>query len=371
MIGKIPPRAYVSRECLELEYTKLFRSSWLFAGLMIEIQGGKYQGVMLGDIGVLLQCDDNGRPRAFLNVCSHRHARLCEPGVHSGKVRCPYHSWTYNREGVPVGIPSKKAFPDVLAEPERYRLREFECEVVGQFIFVRIGSAIGAPTLQEYLGTQYGFLMRASQGMDCLLDEFHADVEANWKVVVENSLEGYHVPTVHSQSFMQIDGMSKESAAPKFSFDDELHSYLEHAADREWLEKFQRLEAKIGRWPWRLEQYTHHLVFPNLTITSFMGYSFHVQRFDPVSVDKTRVHSRTIGVQLEGATEMGLKMMQRIYEDGHEFTRKVFAEDGEICRKVQAGLRQAGSLAVLGDGIEDRVAHFHKAYDACMRLGPT
>ena len=131
MIGLIPPRAYVAPGHLEREYAELFRPSWLFAGLMLEFHDGKYQGVLLGDIAVLLQCDDSGRPRAFLNVCSHRHTRLCEPGIHSGKVRCPYHSWVYNREGVPVGIPSKHAFPEVLAEPERYRLREFECEAVG------------------------------------------------------------------------------------------------------------------------------------------------------------------------------------------------------------------------------------------------
>ena len=367
MIGLISPKAYVAPSHLEREYAELFRPSWLFAGVQLELQDGKHQGVRLGDIEVLLQCDDNGKPRAFLNVCSHRHTRLCEPGIHSGKVRCPYHSWVYNREGVPVGIPSRQAFPEVVAEPERFRLREFECEAVGQFIFVWLASAASAPTLREYLGAQYAFLERASQGMNRILEEFREDVDANWKTVIENSLEGYHVPAVHSTTFMQIDGMSQARAAPQFFFDDARHSHLEHAADAEWVARFRRMEAKIGRWPWRFEHYTHHLIFPNLTVTSFMGYSFHIQRFDPVSADKTRVHSRTTGVQFEGATEMGRKMMERIYADGHEFTRKVFAEDGEICRKVQAGLRHAERYAVLGEGIEDRVAHFHRAYVAVMK----
>ena len=64
---------------------------------------------------------------------------------------------------------------------------------------------------------------------------------------------------------------------------------------------------------------------------------------------------------------MGRKMMERIYADGHEFTRKLFAEDGGICRKVQAGLRHAERYAVIGEGIEDGVAHFQRAYAAVMK----
>jgi len=367
MIGLIPPRAYVESGHLEREYADLFRPAWLFAGLLLELDEGKHQGLRLADMEVLLQRDEAGRPRAFLNSCSHRHTRLCDPGIHNGKVRCPYHSWVYNGDGVPVGIPSKQAFPDVVANPEKHRLREFTCEAVGQFIFVKLAPAADASTLREYLGTQYTFLQHASQGVGRVLDEFREDVDANWKTVIENSLEGYHVPMVHSGSFMQVDGMSKGWSAPQFFFDDALHSYLEHAADAEWLARFKRTETKIGRWPWRFEHYTHHLIFPNLTVTSFMGYSFHVQRFDPISAERTRVHSRTLGVKFEDATTMGAKMMEHIYADGHEFTRRVFAEDGAICRKVQAGLRHAEHYAVLGDGIEDRVAHFHRAYAAFIK----
>jgi choline monooxygenase len=54
--------------------------------------------------------------------------------------------------------------------------------------------------------------------------------------------------------------------------------------------------------------------------------------------------------------------MEHIYLDGQEFTRRVFDEDKDICAKVQNGLRQARKRAVLGNGIEDRVTHFQRAY---------
>ena len=358
--GLIDPRLYRDAAHHADELQGLFRQSWVFGGLLLELQGLAHQVVLVAGTEVLLQCDKSGRPRAFLNVCAHRHAQLCSPGKHEGAVRCPYHGWVYDRQGVPVGIPGKQAFPEVVAHPEQHRLTEFHCEAAGQFVFVRLANV--GPGLREWLGTQYEFLERASQGMSGITDEFRRDVDANWKVVVENSLEGYHVPAVHSNTFMQIDGMSREAAAPQFFLDDARHSYLEHTANADWVASFARMERRVGRWPWRFEHYKHHLIFPNLTVTSFMGYSFHIQRFDPTAPELTTVHSRTTGVSFEGGTEMGRKMMERIYADGDAFTHKVFGEDGGICARVQAGLRHAQRMAVLGEGIEDRVRHFQRAY---------
>ena len=359
-IGLIAPSQYVDPHHHLVELDGLYKRAWVFVGLRLELQGISHRGVNIGNTKLLLQCDSEGRPRAFLNVCSHRQAQLCEPGIHSGPVRCPYHGWVYDREGVPVGIPQKQACPQVVAAPHQFRLPEFACDAAGQFIFVRLAKQ--GPTLASYLGSQFDFLVRASQGLSTIQDEFRLDVPANWKVAIENSLEGYHVPAVHSRTFMQADGMDRADAAPQFYFQDQLHSHLEHAAAPDWISRFARMESKIGRWPWRFEHYTHRLIFPNLTVTSFMGYSFHVQCFEPTAVDCTTVHSRTVGVEFAAATVAGAKMMEHIYADGHAFTRKVFEEDSEICRKVQAGLQCAIRPAVLGSGIEDRVKHFHRAY---------
>ena len=354
------PNCYTSEKVWHQELETLFQQSWVFVGLLFELEGLSHNGVRVADKSIVIQCDAQGKPRAYLNVCSHRHAEICEAGVHQGALRCPYHGWSYDRRGVPVGIPHKEAFPQVIAAPEQFRLKEFHCESAGQFIFVRI--ADDGTNLRKYLGNQYEFLVRASQGMSGYLDEFREDVHANWKVVIENSLEGYHVPAVHSATFMQASGMAKEEKSPEFFLGDRLHSHLEHAAETEWVIRFQRQSSKIGEWPWYFEHYTHHFIFPNLTVTSFMGYSFHIQRFDPSAVDRTTVHSRTVGVKFKNANPAGKKMMEHIYSDGHDFTRKVFAEDGLICKKIQNGLQSAEKPAILAAGLEDRVLHFQRAY---------
>jgi choline monooxygenase len=62
-------------------------------------------------------------------------------------------------------------------------------------------------------------------------------------------------------------------------------------------------------------------------------------------------------------TEIGKKMIEKIYQYGHIFTKKIFTEDGEICKEIQAGLSEASKSPVFGVGLEDRVEHFHNAYN--------
>lgn len=130
MHGLIPPSAYHDPQEFAAEQRWLYGSQWIFVGMLFELQGS-HAGVKVGGLDLLLQRDASNSPRAFLNTCAHRHAQLCTPGRHAGAVRCPYHGWVYDREGVPVGIPGKAAFPEVVAEPARNRLVEFDCDHAG------------------------------------------------------------------------------------------------------------------------------------------------------------------------------------------------------------------------------------------------
>jgi len=366
MQGLIPPAYYRDPPHLAIEHLQIFQNTWSFVGLRFELAGLSHQGVRIGDKSIVVQCDKSGKPRAYLNVCSHRHAQLCDTGLHKGALRCPYHGWVYDREGVPTGIPQSQAFPEVVAEPTSFKLNEFACETAGEFIFVRI-SAEG-PSLQEYLGNEYDFLVNASKGMAFTDDEFRKDVQANWKVVIENSLEGYHVPAVHNKTFMQVDGMQKGIHVPIDQLDHPLHSSMNHSAEPEWLTSFEkRAEPRIGKWAWKFPYYTHHFIFPNLTVTSFLGYSFHIQRFEPTATNLTTVHSRSIGVKFDNQNPVGQKMIEQIYADSKAFTERVFDEDGEICSRVQQGLENAINKALIGKGIESRVYHFHQAYTTALK----
>ena len=93
-----------------------------------------------------------------------------------------------------------------------------------------------------------------------------------------------------------------------------------------------------------------------------MGYSFHIQRFQPDEVGRTTVHSRIYSVRCEGQTEKGAAIMRSVYDEGRRFTQKIFGEDRLACERVFRGMRHASRHAVLGQHVEKRLAHFQEFY---------
>ena len=366
MQALIDPKNYYMKAIFCEETSKIFTNNWVFACMQDDLDSASHFGLQVGVKDLVIQLDSNDRPKAFINSCSHRGSLLCEEGRHKGKVRCPYHGWVYDKEGIPVGIPCKENFPEVIQNPTNFKLKEVACSAVGKFIFICLGSP--TQSLAEYLGLEYTFLENISAGMNSIYLEFKKPIKANWKVVIENSLEGYHVPVVHQETFLVADGMSKSSPDIVNHFDCEFHSSMINKANKNWLSNFEnRFSRKIGNWPYRCDFYTHHHIFPNLTITTFLGYSFHIQNFLPIDSDITKVHSRTYGTSFENQSDIGKKIIEKIYEDSKEFTLKVFDEDIDICEKVQRGLHSAEHHLILGDEIENRINHFQKAYQVFMK----
>ena len=322
-------------------------------------------GLRVGVKDILIQLAEKNLPKAFINSCSHRGSLLCEEGRQDGRIRCPYHGWVYDKEGIPVGIPSKECFPEVIANPKEFRLQVVQCAKVGKFIFVSL--AKNPISLADFLGDQYGFLESISLGLKDVIQDFKKSLHSNWKVVIENSLEGYHVPMVHKKTFLVADGMSKSSEDVTTNLENKYHSSMNNHASPEWIQSFEnKLSKKIGLWPYKNNHYTHHHIFPNTTITSFLGYSFHIQIFKPISHNVTEVYSRTYNTSFKNQSVVGEKLIAKIYEDSKQFTMKVFEEDTLICEKVFRGLSNAKKNLILGQGIEDRVQHFQKAYQTIM-----
>jgi phenylpropionate dioxygenase-like ring-hydroxylating dioxygenase large terminal subunit len=360
------PADYLDPARFAQERESLFSTCWSFACMRGDLAAdGDFVRLALAGRDLILR-NSHGVLRAFANVCSHRHSRIYREARGNGPMRCPYHGWVYSHEGVPVGIPFKEQFPEVLADPQGFRLHEFAVDCAGEFVFVRLGDA--GPTLAEHLGDHaLAFLAGVSSGAGALQDEFERDVPANWKIVIENSLEGYHVPVVHSRTIGAADGMAAGYEAVVEDLSSPRHTWMTKEAEAGWLAKWGRMARAIGDWPFRFDHYIHYLIFPNLTITSFLGYSFHLQRFDPVDAATTRVSSRILSAKFSGQSEVGRRMIEKMHADGVAFTHRVFDEDLGVCEAVQAGMAQARRPAVLARDHEARVLHFQKACRAATR----
>src|SRR3712207_2409421 len=103
------PDAYTSRDFFELEREKVFASSWVVVGFTSQVQ--KTGQVIVAEVAgrsIIVTRDKQGELRAFHNVCRHRAAKLLDDGtrmVRNNRIRCPYHSWTYDLEGKCLGTP--------------------------------------------------------------------------------------------------------------------------------------------------------------------------------------------------------------------------------------------------------------------------
>jgi phenylpropionate dioxygenase-like ring-hydroxylating dioxygenase large terminal subunit len=145
--------------------------------------------------GIIVVGDGTDRPRAFHNVCRHRGTRLCdsERGTLPGSIQCPYHAWTYDLTGRLIGAPM---MDDVEGfNREDYSLRPVPCEVWDGHIFINLSDSPGA--LRDQLGdlpSRFASWRMSELKMTCRVNY---DVNANWKLIVQNYNECLHCPVIH------------------------------------------------------------------------------------------------------------------------------------------------------------------------------
>ena len=193
----LPPAAFVDPDVLDWELDQLFRG-WICAAHISAVdEPGKFVTRELGADSVMIIGGEDGTPRAFLNVCRHRGARIVEEpeGNVRKRLRCPYHAWSYDLDGQLRAAPHMDGVEDF----------DFSCNgllgvrlaVVGGLVLIDLSG--GAPEPEEHVGDLIAHLERYRLPDLERAGEAVYEVEANWKVIVENYNECLHCPTVHPE----------------------------------------------------------------------------------------------------------------------------------------------------------------------------
>ena len=183
------PRAFYQDAAVYAEeMRRIWQGGWLFAGFAIELPNpGDYITLNVDTAPVLILRGDDGALRAFHNVCRHRGTQLCrEASGHVRAVVCPYHSWTYARNGELRSCHGMHEGVD----KSQLGLKPIHLEVVSGMIYISM-----APKPRPFDALRAQFAEAAApQGLESARVAHIVDyeVEANWKLVWENNRECYH-----------------------------------------------------------------------------------------------------------------------------------------------------------------------------------
>jgi choline monooxygenase len=191
----LPARFYRDPAIVELEHKRIFERNWQFAAHVSSLPGpGTYTTATAGRQPVLVLRDHEGELRAFRNVCRHRGSRLLAGSGECGKaIRCRYHGWTYRLDGDLIGVPEARSIPGL--DKSALGLFPVRVETLAGLIFVNL-DVHARPLAEQVPGLAERFAPWGIEGL-----EPHRPLDgtqpANWKIVADNYLEGYHVPIAH------------------------------------------------------------------------------------------------------------------------------------------------------------------------------
>jgi choline monooxygenase len=199
----MPGFAYHAPEILEREVERVFSGRWISVGLAHQVAtAGDMRPVVLAGQPLLLVRGSDGQVRVFHNVCRHRGLLLVDQPCRAaaGSISCPYHGWTYDLDGRCQTIPYWDRSSSKAHRPqpgEGFGLLEVPSRVWLDTVFIDLtGSAppfddVIAPLASRWAVDDFGELTT--------ITSWEALAPANWKLVLENFMDAYHLGFVHPQ----------------------------------------------------------------------------------------------------------------------------------------------------------------------------
>ncbi len=350
----IPSSWYTDERVYALELQTVFSESWQFAARtdQVEQPGAYVASEIAGEPIVVVRGSDN-LLRGFFNVCGHHAAAIMtEPVGTANHLRCPYHGWTYSLEGKLKGTPDFSGVCNF--DRAEQSLVPVETIIWENWVFVKLDGGTGVPPVvnhaqaslaapdsehaQEARATTESFpsaelVERINPlQLDKLhwLERRHYMFDCNWKVFVDNYLDGgYHVPHLHKglDSVLDYSNYTIENGA---DFCLQSSPVVSEGAEAE-------TSAVRGG-----ERALYYWLYPNFMINWYQG-SMDTNLVIPHSVDKTEV---VFDFYFADVSEAASKRNQASIEVG----QRIQHEDEDICRSVQRGLTSraynAGRLSV-------------------------
>jgi Rieske 2Fe-2S family protein len=340
-------RYYTDELVLRRELNTIFQRTWQYAGHVSDLpEPGHYVTAMAGDQPVLVLHGADGELRAFRNVCRHRGSELLTGrGRCKQAIRCRYHGWTYDAsDGRLLGVPEHRNFEAL--DKAKLGLMPARVEVLAGLLFVNLdedapplaaATAGLAPRLERYgiAGLERFSSSKGGSAPDPKGERQASTQPANWKIVAENYLEGYHVPIAHPSLMRLLDykRYSAETHGGWAWFDAPLRdapsgNRIERLYQR-LLKPMPGLEGEDRR-AWR-----YAFIYPNTAIDLYPD-QVNVWQIQPFGVETTRDVWACFRHERSSPTA---RLVQRI---NNRLNTEVLDEDIDLVAAVQTGVRTTG-----------------------------
>jgi benzoate/toluate 1,2-dioxygenase alpha subunit len=363
---------FTDEALFEREIKQIFEGGWVYLAHESQLPAANdFLTTAIGGKSILLTRTPEGAIKAFLNTCPHRGTALARTG-HGNKraIVCPYHGWTFNTDGKNVHIKDHEsgAYSEAF-EHASHDLRALpRVEEYRGFVFGSLSADV--PPLREHLGPAAAFI-------DVLVDQSPDGVEViggnttyryrgNWKLQLENGVDGYHFTTVH-QNYVRVlkqrsirveaTGIAEElrsGFSAKARLDSKAGWYdlsnghtlfwFSSTAPAEqllWPER-EAIAARVGevRANWMVNRNRNLAIFPNVQFMDQNSTQIRVIR--PIAPGLTEVKSYCFAPRGENADVRARRI--RRFEDFFSGSGLATPDDLAIFEGMQVGLEAGPSV---------------------------
>ncbi len=322
-IHREPAHHYCDKERWRLEMDLVFKRVPLMLAMTAELPNpGDYKAMDAVDTPVLIARGEDGKVRAFVNMCRHRGAQIM--GVGTGNTKrftCPYHAWSYDQKGALTGVFSEKDFGTV--ERSRHSLVELAAAERAGLIWVHLNPN-ATLDIDDFL-SGYDEMLEHFNFKNWHFFESRVLRGPNWKIAYDGYLDLYHLPILHRETF----GADMRNQALYYAWGphQRVHSPDLSLADYDSLEDVGDAHLMSGVWT----------IFPHVSIAGFAGGGRSVM-ISQLFPGETPLESYTVQNYLMEQAPTDEKMCKEAHEQ-FKFLEYVVREED-----YATGLRQQKAL---------------------------
>ena len=344
-VWREPVSHYLSHERFEAECALIRRHPTPFCPSAALPENGSYLARTAAGNPIVVTRGEDGKVSAFINACRHRGMQVAAGSGCAKALSCPYHGWTSGLDGALKGVPGQSGFPDL--DRELHGLKPVSVMEQGGIVYVQQEGDIDPTQLTHAL--EY---FASDQPM---FDQQVLTDAANWKLLYETLMEGYHIKSLHRESFYPF-GYDNLNVVETFG----PHSRVVYPFQR--IEQIRSSRAEDRKLNGLVTSV--YMLFPNASISMLSKHS-NLVILEPVSPTQSQWVIYSMVNKAPDGSPITFEEAKRdaafVSDSGQE-------EDRAAATAIQEALPSGANSHLTFGHFEKAIVHFHQQLERALRL---